>query len=109
MQRADRTDCVTLVVSNPCFEAWLVFHFETYGSPLEDKTRATARVRKHIKTYDPNNLRFEDFSQHVGHAVAWSKKSPDAPLVDPSSTMWKLVEALDRLLGENERTLSNSE
>lgn len=39
-------------VSNPCFEVWLILHFETYPGSLADGKAAASRLRTHLPTYD---------------------------------------------------------
>jgi hypothetical protein len=36
-------------ISNPCFEYWLILHFENCTATLEDNEAACRRLRKHIR------------------------------------------------------------
>jgi hypothetical protein len=88
---------VELVVSNPCFELWLLLHHEDHRAALTNCAAALTRLRQHLPHYDKARLDFADFAKTVTEAVARAK-SLDAtatnPLQNPSTSMWRLVEKI---------------
>ena len=49
----------TAITSNPCFELWLLLHFEQVSSPIEKAEEAKQRLQKYIPGYidkTPNDL-----------------------------------------------------
>ncbi|WP_158566301.1 RloB family protein [Micromonospora craterilacus] len=90
---ADATD-VELLWSNPCFEVWLVLHKGNCTSYIEDGRRAADRLREHISDWDKTALRFDEFRDGVKDAVRRAKSLGEPPDANPSTAMWRLVEAL---------------
>jgi hypothetical protein len=39
-------------VSNPCFEYWLILHYERFAGTLADGAAGCRRLRRHLKKYD---------------------------------------------------------
>lgn len=96
--RAVRTAGVRLAVSNPCFELWLLLHFEDGGPPVLGATEATRRLRRHLPAYDKTRLDFGDYAPGLADAIARGRKLDDGESVgtDPSSGVWRLVEQIAR-------------
>lgn len=91
--RAAEVD-VTLILSNPCFEVWLLLHREDCTAFLENPKKARDRLRKYVPYFDKTNLRFEDFRDGIDSAVRRAKSRGGAASHNPSSDMWQLVEHL---------------
>jgi hypothetical protein len=85
---------VQLLWSNPCFEVWLLLHKTECSGYIEDARRAAERLCGHVKDWDKADLRFEDFRDGVQEAVRRAKSLGDPPEANPSTAMWRLVEAL---------------
>ena len=87
---------IRLAVSCPCFELWLLLHFEDCGSELNQKD-ARRRLRKHVPDYDKSALRCEDFRPHQENAIKRAKQleamHPETHR-NPSTGVWRLVERL---------------
>ncbi len=87
---------IRLAISCPCFELWLLLHFEQCGSHLSQK-EALRRLRRHVPDYDKTALRCEAFDPHRDAAVARAKALEERhgqPHRNPSSGVWRLVERL---------------
>ncbi|MBO3734228.1 RloB family protein [Glycomyces niveus] len=85
-----------LAVSCPCFELWLLLHFEECGSELNQK-EARRRLRKHLPDYDKSALRCEDFQPHQADAIRRARTLDAGHKTNhqnPSTGVWRLVERL---------------
>ncbi|MFC5098702.1 RloB family protein [Amycolatopsis plumensis] len=60
---------VNLAISNPCFEYWLLLHFEACVAPLTCYSEVARRLRRHVPEYDKSALRFADYASGVEAAV----------------------------------------
>lgn len=82
-----KQDNINLYVSNPCFEVWLLMHFEEFESLDFNKLLENKRIngsknsRKYsdkmlsdIIGYDKSNLKFEDFVDKIDEAIEREKK-----------------------------------
>jgi hypothetical protein len=85
---------ISLIISNPCFEAWLIFHFEDCDTYLSCAADAKKRLRRHLPAYDKTALRFDDFEAGILDAVARTRAHKGDLSVNPTSTMWQLVNEL---------------
>lgn len=61
-------------VSNPCFEYWLLLHFEDTAATFKDAAAVGERLRKHIKNYKKNQSAFRETRDHVVTAIARAEK-----------------------------------
>ena len=80
-----RTDGLHLVVSNPAFQIWLLFHFESNIDALNldsiekssDRIRVIEpRLKTHVPDYVHGSLKMASFSGHIKNAVANSSNYP---------------------------------
>jgi hypothetical protein len=90
---------VTMVVTNPCFELWLVLHFADHRAHLANYAQVKAVLKKHMPAYHKGAL---DFVRD-GYAERYLEAAERARQMDPTGTsyqanpstnMWRLVEAL---------------
>lgn len=90
---------IELVVSNPCFEYWLLLHHEHCTAHLKDYEATARRLKKHLPDYDKTKLRFADFAELIDQATKRARagcpagKSPHES--NPATGVWRLVEAVD--------------
>jgi hypothetical protein len=94
---------IKLAVSNPCFEYWLLLHHRGWDRPLSRCKDVWVPLRKSVNSYDKSKLRFADFAEGVLSAVARAKvRDPSARdfAINPSSSVWVLVERLMEQRGE---------
>jgi hypothetical protein len=89
---------VRLAVSNPCFEVWLLLHFEEGGPHVSGAAAAVRRLRRHLPAYEKAKLQFEDYAPGLRDAVDRARKLDDGSAVgtNPSSGVWRLVERIVR-------------
>ncbi|WP_416900742.1 RloB family protein [Micromonospora echinospora] len=85
---------VTLLWSNPCFEVWLILHHGDCTRYLADEGAAKDLLRRHVKKWDKAKLNFEDFREGIHGAVGRAHKLGDPPDANPSTAVWRLIEAL---------------
>lgn len=94
-----------LAVSNPCFEIWLLCHFELPSQALINCELAEARLRTALGgSYNKSSLDAERFRQQIAEAVA-TAKALDAE-AQPShrwpsgvgTHVYRVVEAIEELL-----------
>jgi hypothetical protein len=86
-----------VAISNRCFEAWLLYHFEAVA-PHESVAELVARLRLHLGGYSKNRSYFEKLRPHVTAAMRRAKEADTSPaqrLPDhPGSRVYRLLEAM---------------
>jgi hypothetical protein len=85
---------VSLAVSNPCFELWLLLHHADcrgYCAGYED---VVVRLKKHVPGYDKARLDFADYAPGIGDATKRAMELGDDHSQNPSTGMWRLVEMI---------------
>lgn len=89
---------VNLAVSDPCFEYWLLLHFEDCAAPMTRFSEVETRLKKHLPNYDKRSLRFEDFRDRVAAAVDRAQVRCPGGTFDrgrnPSTGVWLLVASI---------------
>ena len=92
--RAARTTAerlgVSLAVSEPCFELWLLLHFADHRAHVDNGTAACRLLAKHVPGYD-KRLDYEVFDRGVEKAITRAKALAPG---NPSTDVWRLVEVL---------------
>jgi hypothetical protein len=92
---AARKHGIELVVSNPCFELWLLLRLEPCTHHLSP-AQALNAVRRHLRDYN-KSCRFSDFSAGLDdardRAVALDPSGSGVHL-NPSTNVWKLVDRI---------------
>jgi hypothetical protein len=91
VQAADRLIGVELAISNPCFELWLLLHFEDWRRYEDACDRLADQLRRHVPTYE-KRVEFSKLGDGVSQAVERAKRlnSPG----NPSTNVWQLVELI---------------
>lgn len=91
-------EAVHLAVSNPCFEYWLLLHFEACTAPLSCYDEVAKRLAKHHPDYCKSALNFGDFADRVDDAVKRAKRRCPEPGTElqrnPATGVWRLVEVI---------------
>ena len=86
------------VRSNPCFELWLLAHFEPIGTPLK-KAQAVARLRHNLGGFNSANLNMPAFLTRVNLAVANAQAVDTNQGVQPGVTrVYRLMHAIAELI-----------
>ena len=106
---------VKMILSVPCFEFWLLLHFEFTDRPFVPKGGRTAcddvikKLRRHLSDYRKNNPQtFRRCHQHMNTAIQnaaqLESERPEPPQPGPSYTnVGSLMKRLLRI-SENKRT-----
>lgn len=95
--RSARHAGIELVVSNPCFELWLLLHLENCRGQLQKCVAAYKRILKHVPKYDKACLNFVHFECGVPDAVQRARTldpSGGRFELNPSTSVWRLVERM---------------
>ncbi len=87
-----------LALSNPCFELWLLLHFEDVGGGMSC-AKYTRRLKKHIPGYDKNIDSVNITEEMVEDAIVRAKQRDNPrcsgwPRDAGVTTMYKLAEAV---------------
>ncbi|HWE90355.1 MAG TPA: RloB family protein [Pseudonocardiaceae bacterium] len=88
---------ISLVISNPCFEFWLLLHFTNHVAWLNDAAAAVAKVCRHVPSYDKTKLDFDSFAPGIHNAIDRARAITDAGKDhrhNPTTTMWRLATAI---------------
>ncbi|SDO06645.1 RloB-like protein [Lentzea jiangxiensis] len=82
---------ISLAVSNPCFEVWLILHFADCTAGISSPKAAAEKLRKHMPGYAKGALDFAVLAERVDQAVERAKALGSD---NPSSDVWRLVEVV---------------
>ncbi|WP_328647018.1 RloB family protein [Amycolatopsis sp. NBC_00348] len=85
---------VNLAISNPCFEYWLLLHFEACAAPLTCYSDVEKRLRRHVPGYHKSALRFDDFAHGVDKAVERARHPDAGHARNPSTQVGRLVDEM---------------
>lgn len=85
---AANKSAVSLAVSDPCFEVWLLLHFTDHTAHIPDYKAARAILAKHVPGYD-KKLDYAAFHPGLDDAIARAKALTPG---NPSTDVWRLVE-----------------
>ncbi|MBE1710610.1 RloB domain-containing protein [Mesorhizobium japonicum] len=94
--------------SNPCFEVWLILHFEKFERP-DDRHRVQKRLEVLCPDYSADKGKKPDFSkfmdaigkaEHKAEAQLEARKAEGAPFGAPSTTVFELTRKIRQTLEE---------
>ena len=96
-----------LAWSNPCFEYWLLLHFEKVGRSFDGYAAIRPCVSRHIKHYEKKADCFEELAPRIPTAIDHSKRihrsqwqdTPKSIDCNPATTVHELVERLIQVAG----------
>jgi hypothetical protein len=92
-----RRSQVSLAVSNPCFDLWLLLHHADCRAYCAGYAEVLRRLRKYVPEYDKARLDFARFAAGVTDAVARAKELESTGTDysrNPSTNMWQLAEEI---------------
>lgn len=98
VQLAARND-VRLAVSNPCFEVWLLLHFEACTAAMTGYEQLRRRLARHIPDYDKDPGPFDRLRPGVRPAIerAQALAPPGAEHErNPATGVWMLATKFER-------------
>lgn len=90
-----RRNKVLMVVTNPCFEVWLLWHYQDCRAPQTSKSlrRALRKEGHHDEKHLPNRFPFERWADAVERALSCNVEHSKVG-ENPSSAMPALIKAL---------------
>lgn len=102
-----RANGLNLAWSNPCFEYWLLLHFELIGRSFNGYAAVRPCLRRHIGDYEKSADCFDRLAPRIPTAIGHSKQIhrsqwQDTPrFIDcnPATTVHELVERLLEVAG----------
>ena len=95
---------VKVACSNPCFEIWLVYHFEDFNRPIH-RHELQSHAETLIPSYKQNagkSVAFADLADKIEHAIEKAKvglknrSSEGKPDGNPSTNVYELVKSISR-------------
>jgi hypothetical protein len=92
-----RDEGIRMAVSNPCFEVWLLLHFEEHRAHCASYKELLPRLKKHMPGYSKTALRFTDYAGGFEDACHRAKRldsSGEDYCCNPSTGVWPIVEQM---------------
>ncbi|MBB5999726.1 hypothetical protein HNR25_003477 [Streptomonospora salina] len=92
---------INIALSNPCLELWLLYHYCDYTTTVHRQVLCTEKLPKYISGYKkhlPADFPFEAHPEAKKRAIR-AAKGHDSPRIEhrnPSTDVWKLVEAIEK-------------
>lgn len=106
LNKAEHSPGISVAFSNPSFELWFLQHFG-YSTAHIKRDAAVSKLKKHIRDYDKSMDVYDDILPKQKDAIDNATKLatyhagvPNAPTHNPSTTVHKLVTALNELAEE---------
>lgn len=104
-KKAVRGGQVIKITSVPCFEYWLLLHFEETNSPLGSESNTIKRLREHLIDYSHSNKRIDkdrfellNYGNNIENAIKLSKslfdRQSQTNTDDPTTKMYELMNEL---------------
>jgi len=108
LEKIDNIDGLYAITSVPCFEYWLLLHFEDSTRPYEQKGKKTpgqqlkSAIKKYLPKYtESDKAIFEKTAAHLGVAITRAEKIDKAQqrsgTDNPSTKVYELVRYLIQL------------
>jgi hypothetical protein len=85
---------VRLAVSNPCFELWLLLHFDDHQGAMRSYRDLLPKLIRHVPGYDKCRLDFAHYDSGVADALQRAERLDPSGREhgrNPSTGVWKLV------------------
>lgn len=99
LDRLQKVPDATLLCSNPCFELWLLLHYADQQAELTSE-KCVSRLSSMVRQYNKGTI-LPDTQQHLlehSHTAVERAKRLQA-YTNPSTTVYLLIEELNRLKG----------
>ncbi|MDR3621320.1 MAG: RloB family protein [Paludisphaera borealis] len=91
---------IELAISNPCFELWLLLHFQEHPG-MQDRRRVKAMLRKHVPHYD-KAVDYTTYATSHPHADKRAERLDQAaekanePGRNPSTGVYQLIRIIEK-------------
>lgn len=90
-KRIGKRKNIDLIVSIPCFEVWLLLHFESSDAPFDECAAVCARLKEHIPGYVKGGYDFASITPRIGAAIENAKWLADRNLANPATDVHKVL------------------
>jgi hypothetical protein len=90
---------VSVALSMPCFEVWLILHLCEGCPGFNNATQAVTHLKSLLPAWGKTTLRFDDFRAGVFDAVTRAQRLGATPDANPSTAVWQLIESLRKPRG----------
>lgn len=90
-------NAIGVAVSNPCFELWLLLHFDRHTAYCSSYGSLLPLLRKHVPHYDKTGLNFDDYAALVPGACRRARAldpTGKRHALNPSTGVWQVVELI---------------
>lgn len=90
---------ISMAVSNPCFETWLLLHFTNQTAPLTCYAQAKRALLRFVPDYCKSGLDFARYADGVAQAAERAKKLAESGrehLTNPASGVWPLARSFEQ-------------
>jgi hypothetical protein len=88
---------ISVAVSNPCFEFWLLLHHADCAGHCANCESVERKLKRCLPAYDKTRLRFRDFADGLDRAIARARALDPTGAEhtrNPSTGVWRLVSVL---------------
>ncbi|NBE81798.1 RloB family protein [Micromonospora rubida] len=85
---------VKLAWSNPCFEVWLLLHYDNCTRFVENAKKARDLLREHEPHWDKTALNFDRFRDRIEDALRRATQLDPPPKGNPSTAVGQIIAAL---------------
>lgn len=92
-----RRSGITVAVSNPCFEVWLLLHHEDRTAPFQSAGEVERALKKALPGWSKSKTRFADFAAGVAEACSRARRldpTGERHDLNPSTSVWRVVERI---------------
>jgi hypothetical protein len=94
---------IQLAISTPCFEYWVLLHFEDTAAPAPNCDGVVQRLKKHIPVYEKGKHDFGELVKHVLEASRRAERLRKPGIgrgelpenQNPCSEVYRLINAMD--------------
>lgn len=95
-------EAVNVAVSNPCFELWLLYHFQSYVSSVDRTLLQRKKLPRHLPGYGkrlPADFPYGEYERAERRALeaCGELDRPTCKGPNPSTNVWLLVAAIQRI------------
>ena len=98
-----RSNGIQMLISNPCFEYWILLHFEDTAPGVHDCDELIRKhLKRHMKNYDKGSTDYSDFVDRAEEAARRAErqfiaKAESNPIkCCPCTMIYKLIQALPK-------------
>lgn len=95
VQSARSEPRIRLAVSNPCFELWLLLHFQGHAAFMPNAAKAADLLRRHVPGFE-KAVEFRRYEPGLRQAIERARTlgGTDDDHPNPSTGVWRLVELI---------------